>query len=167
MKKILIAAAGVAALSMSPMTFADSVGDAELAKTQALIKELQADKRTIMLETLALTPDQKAAFLPIYDEYQADMKVLYTEGTNLRNRLFVSDYGGITDTESKSLQKEFFKLRHDRLDLLEKYSRKLDNKLPETKVLQFVQVENKVQALLDVAAAATIPIATKEQGSAQ
>ena len=167
MKKILIAAAGAAALSMSPMTFADSVGDAELAKTQALIKELQADKRTIMLETLALTPDQKAAFLPIYDEYQADMKVLYTEGTNLRNRLFVSDYGGITDTESKSLQKEFFKLRHDRLDLLEKYSRKLDNKLPETKVLQFVQVENKVQALLDVAAAATIPIATKEQGSAQ
>jgi len=167
MKKILIAAAGVAAISMSPMTFADSVGDAELAKTQALIKELQADKRTIMLETLALTPDQKAAFLPIYDEYQADMKVLYTEGTNLRNRLFVSDYGGITDTESKSLQKEFFKLRHDRLDLLEKYSRKLDNKLPETKVLQFVQVENKVQALLDVAAAATIPIATKEQGSAQ
>jgi hypothetical protein len=167
MKKILIAAAGAAALSMSPMTFADSVGDAELAKTQALIKELQADKRTIMLETLALTPDQKAAFLPIYDEYQADMKVLYTEGTNLRNRLFVSDYGGITDTESKSLQKEFFKLRHDRLDLLEKYSRKLDNKLPETKVLQFVQVENKVQALLDVAAAATIPIATTERGSAQ
>jgi hypothetical protein len=161
MKKILIAVASVIAFVAAPMTFAESVGAAELAKTQELIKELQADKRTIMLETLALTPDQKAVFLPIYDEYQADMKVLYTEGTNLRNRLFVSDYGGITDDESKSLQKEFFKLRHDRLDLLEKYSRKLDNKLPETKVLQFVQVENKVQALLDVAAAASIPIVTK------
>ena len=45
MKKIAIALAGIAALSGSPMTFADSVGAAELANTQALIKELQADKR--------------------------------------------------------------------------------------------------------------------------
>jgi len=30
------------------------------------------------------------------------------------------------------------------------------------KVFQFVQVENKTQALLDVAAAASVPIVTKE-----
>ncbi len=47
------------------------------------------------------------------------------------------------------------------VDLLEKYAGKLDKKLPATKVFQFVQVENKIQALLDVAAAASIPIVTK------
>jgi hypothetical protein len=161
MKKIVIALASVAALSGSPMTFADSVGAAELANTQALIKELQADKRQIMLDTLALKPDQLAKFTPIYDEYQAEMKKLYTQATNLSNRLFVADYGGMTDAESKAIQKEFFKLRHDRLNLLEKYAGKLDKKLPEMKVFQFVQVENKTQALLDVAAAASIPIVTK------
>lgn len=161
MKKILIAVAGVAALGVTPMTFAQSAGASELANTQQLIKELQADKRTIMLNTLALKPDQLAEFTPIYDEYQAEMKKLYTEGTNLRNRLFVADYGGMSDDESKAIQKEFFKLRHDRLDLLEKYSRKLDRKLPEVKVFQFVQVENKTQALLDLAAAAEVPIVTK------
>jgi hypothetical protein len=57
--------------------------------------------------------------------------------------------------------KQFFKLRKDRIDLLDKYSGKLDRQLPATKVFQFVQVENKVQALLDVAAAASIPIVTK------
>jgi hypothetical protein len=66
---------------------------------------------------------------------------------------FVADYGGMTDDESKAIQKEFFKLRHDRLALLVKYAGKLDKKLPEMKVFQFVQVENKTQALLDVAAA--------------
>jgi hypothetical protein len=167
MKKILIAAVGVVALGTTPMTFAQSVGDSELANTQEFIKELQTDKREIMLNTLALKPDQLAAFTPIYDEYQAEMKTLYTTGTNLLNRLFVSDYGGMTDEESKALQKAYFKLRHDRLDLLEKYSRKLDRKLPETKVLQFVQVENKVQALLDVAAAASIPIVTKTPNTLQ
>ena len=161
MKKIVIALASVAALSGSPMTFAESVGAAELANNQALIKELQTSKRQVMLDTLALKPDQLEKFTPIYDEYQAEMKKIMTEGSNLRNRLFVADYGGMTDVESKQIQKEFFKLRRDRVDLLEKYAGKLDKKLPATKVFQFVQVENKIQALLDVAAAASIPIVTK------
>ena len=79
----------------------------------------------------------------------------------MSNRLFVSDYGGITDEESKTIRKEAFKLRNDRLALLEKYADKLDKKLPSTKVLQFVQVENKMQVLLDLAVAASIPIVTK------
>jgi hypothetical protein len=54
-----------------------------------------------------------------------------------------------------------FRLRSDRIDLLEKYAGKLDRQLPATKVFQFVQVENKIQSLLDVAAAASIPIVTK------
>lgn len=162
MKKMLIAVAGLAALSVSPMTYAESVGAAELARTQELITELQADKRAIMLKTLALKPDELAKFTPIYDEYQAEMEKLYTAGTNLGNRLFVADLGGMTDAESKAIQKEYFKLRHERLDLLEKYAGKLDRKLPEMKVFQFVQVENKTQALLDVAAAASVPIVTKE-----
>jgi hypothetical protein len=161
MKKIVIALASVAALSGSPMTIAESVGSAELAQNQALIKELQTEKRQVMLDTLALNPEQKAKFMPIYDEYQAEMKKLMTEGSNLRNRLFVADFGGMTDVESKAIMKDMFRLRSDRIDLLEKYAGKLDRQLPATKVFQFVQVENKIQSLLDVAAAASIPIVTK------
>jgi len=161
MNRIIVALAGVAALGASQMTVAQSAGATELANTQALIAELQKDKRAVMLNTLALTPDQLAKFTPIYDEYQVEMKKLYTDATTLNNRLFVADYRGMTDVDSKAIQKEFFKLRHDRLQLLEKYAGKLDNKLPAMKVFQFVQVENKTQALLDVAAAASIPIVTK------
>jgi hypothetical protein len=89
-----------------------------------------------------------------------------TSATNLSNRLFVADLGGMTDEESKAIMKDAFKLRRDRLDLLEKYAGKLDKKLPATKVAQFVQVENKIMALLDVAAAASIPIVTKTPGHA-
>ena len=161
MKKILIALASVAALSATPMTFAQSSGANDLARTQEMISQLQTDQRAVMLDTLALKPDQLAKFTPIYDEYQAERKKLYTDATQLMNRLWVADYGGMTDEESKAIQRAAFKLRHDRLSLLEKYAGKLDDKLPATKVFQFVQVENKIQALLDVAAAASIPIVTK------
>ena len=162
MKKILFALTAAATLGGAPTTFAaDTVGSAELARTQTNIAALQADKRQVMLNTLALSPEQLEKFLPIYDEYQAEMKKLMTEGTNLGNRLFVADYGGMTDEESASIRKAAFKLRKDRLDLLEKYADKLDKKLPSTKVFQFVQVENKMQVLLDLAVAASVPLVTK------
>jgi hypothetical protein len=162
MKNVLLALTAVAALGAAPATFAaDAVGAAELARTQSNIAALQANKRQVMLDTLALSPEQLGKFTPIYDEYQAEMKKLMTEASNLNNRLFVADYGGMTDAESKAIRKAAFKLRKDRLDLLEKYADKLDKHLPSTKVFQFVQIENKMQALLDVALAASIPIVTK------
>lgn len=162
MKKVIIALAGFAALGAAQISFAESVGSKELADTQTLIREIQADRRQVMLDTLALKPEQLEKFTPIYDEYQAEQAKLMTSASNLTNRLFVADLGGMTDEESKSIMKDAFKLRHERLNLLEKYAGKLDKKLPATKVAQFVQVENKIMALLDVAAAASIPIVTKE-----
>ena len=161
MKKFLFALAAVAALGATQTAFAQSVGATELARTQELISAIQADKRQVMLNTLALSPEQLSKFTPIYDEYQAEMKELMTAASKLNNRLFVADYGGMTDESSKAIRKDAFKLRHDRLALLEKYSDKLEKKLPSTKVFQFVQVENKMQVLLDLAMAASIPIVTK------
>jgi len=161
MKKLLIALAGVAALGGSQATLAESVGAKELADTQELISAIQADRRQVMLDTLSLKPEQLAKFTPIFDEYQAEQAELMTRATNLGNRLFVADYGGMTDEESTAIMKAAFELRHDRLALLEKYAGKLDKKLPSTKVFQFVQVENKITSLLDLAAAASVPIVTK------
>ena len=161
MKNFLFALAAVAALGATQTAFAQSVGATELARTQELISAIQADKRQVMLNTLALSPEQLSKFTPIYDEYQAEMKELMTAASKLNNRLFVADYGGMTDESSKAIRKDAFKLRHDRLALLEKYSDKLEKKLPSTKVFQFVQVENKMQVLLDLAMAASIPIVTK------
>ncbi len=162
MRKILFALAAIVALGAAPATFAaDSVGAKELANTQEIIAELQKDKRQVMLDTLALNNEQLAKFTPIYDEYQAELKKLMTSTSNLRNRLFVADYGGMTDAESKDIMEQMFKLRKERLELLKKYAGKLDRQLPAVKVFQFVQVENKIQSLLDVAAAASIPLVTK------
>ena len=157
MKKILFALTAVAALGATELTMAQNQTD----QAQATIAQLQADKRAVMLATLNLNDEQLKKFLPVYDEYQAEMKKLFTKANNLGNRLFVADFGGMTDAESKAIMKEFFELRAERLKLLEKYAGKLDKHLPHTKVFQFVQVENKIAALLDVAAAASVPIVTK------
>ena len=157
MKKILIALAAVAALAPTAPAFAQSAANAN-DEMQLLISQIQTDKRAIVLSTLALTDPQVAVFTPIYDEYQGEMKGVMTRGSDVINK-FAANYGSMTDDAAKDILKDFFKVRDDRNALVKKYAKKMQGKLPATKVLQWVQVENKLNALLDVEAAANIPIA--------
>jgi len=155
MKKILIAFAAVAALGAAEATLAQATNTRD--DTELLISQIQTDKRAIVLSTLQLTDPQVQAFTPIYDEYQREMKELMTRGSEIINK-FAANYGAMTDDAAKDIMKDFFKLRDDRNAVLEKYSKRMQKALPPTKVLQWLQVENKLNALLDVEAAASIPI---------
>lgn len=167
MKKMLFALAAVAALGVTQSAMAATSGEALTAEAKALVAEIQANKKAVTLQTLALNDEQLGKFTPIYDEYLAEQKKLAMDVYKMSNRLYVADYGGMTDVESKEIMKQAFKLREERIKLLEKYAGKLDRQLPATKVFQWVQIENKVTALLDVAAAASIPIVTKTPYRAQ
>jgi hypothetical protein len=155
MKKILIAFAAVAALGATEATLAQSTNSRD--DTELLISQIQTDKRAIVLSALQLTDPQVQAFTPIYDEYQREMKELMTRGSEIINK-FAANYGAMTDDAAKDIMKDFFKVRDDRNAILEKYSKRMQKALPPTKVLQWLQVENKLNALLDVEAAASIPI---------
>jgi hypothetical protein len=155
MKKILIAFAAVAALGATEATLAQATNSRD--DTELLISQIQTDKRAIVLSALQLTDPQVQAFTPIYDEYQREMKDLMTRGSEIINK-FAANYGAMTDDAAKDIMKDFFKVRDDRNAILEKYSKRMQKALPPTKVLQWLQVENKLNALLDVEAAASIPI---------
>ena len=154
MKKTLIAVAALAAFAAAETSHAQNTVD----DTQVLISQIQTDKRAVVLSTLQLTDAQVAEFTPLYDEFQAKMKQIMTRGSDVVNK-FASNYGSMTDDAAKDIMKEFFKVRRDRNDLVEEYAKKFQRKLPATKVLQWVQVENKLNTLLDLQAAAIIPIA--------
>jgi len=127
-------------------------------ETQQLIAQIQADKRAVVLEAMALDDAQVAAFTPIYDAYQAERKLLIQRGTDIINS-YASNFGSMTDDAAKGLLKDWFKLKNDELALVQKYAKKLDKVLPTTKVLRFVQVENKLNTLLSLPGIANIPLA--------
>ena len=156
MKKLLITVAGLAALGASvqaPAQTTNSVDD-----TQVLISQIQTDKRKVVLQTLALTDAQVAVFTPIYDQYQAEMKALFERGAANLDR-FAANFGSMTDDAAGAILKDALKIRDDRNAVMRKYVKKFDKVLPTTKVLQWAQVENKLNTLLDMQAAVIIPIA--------
>jgi Spy/CpxP family protein refolding chaperone len=156
MKNLLITLAALASLgtaAQAPAQSANSIDEAEV-----LISQIQTDKRAIVLRTLDLTDPQVAAFTPIYDQYQAEMKVLLERGAAILDK-FAANFGSMTDEAASAILKDVFKIRDDRNAVMRKYAKKMDKALPSTKVLQWVQVENKLNTLLDMQAAVSIPIA--------
>lgn len=126
--------------------------------TQQLMAQIQTDKRAVVLKAMDLTDEQLAKFTPIYDAYQAERKVLMERGVNLLNS-YASNYETMTDEAAGKLLKEWFKIQEDETALLRKYVKKFDKVLPTSRVLRFVQIENKLNSLLRLPAVRSIPLA--------
>jgi hypothetical protein len=155
MKQIAIALTALAAFGAAEASLAQAVNSRD--QNELIISQIQADKRAVVLSALQLTDTQVAAFTPIYDEYQPEMKAVMSRGSDVINK-FAANYGSMTDDAAKGIMKDFFKVRNERNALVEKYAKKFGRELPATKVLQWVQVENKLNTLLDAEAASIIPL---------
>jgi len=155
MKQIVVALTALAALGAAEASLAQAVNTRD--QNELIISQIQTDKRAVVLSALQLTDTQVAAFTPIYDEYQREMKGVMTRGSDVINK-FAANYGSMTDDAAKGIMKDFFKVRNERNALVEEYAKKFGRVLPATKVLQWVQVENKLNTLLDAEAASIIPL---------
>ena len=155
MTKLLIAFTALAAFGVADAALAQTTNVKD--DTQLLISQIQTDKRAVVLSAMQLTDAEVAAFTPIYDKYQADMKKQFEGAVEMLNK-FAANYGSMTDDAAKDIMKDWFKLRDARNDTMKKYAKEMGRALPPTKVLQWVQIENKLNALLDVQAASVIPV---------
>lgn len=155
-KSALFAASATALLALaSPLT---SQAQSTFDDTQQLIAQIQADKRTIVLKAMDLDDAQVTAFTPIYDAYQAKRKVLMQRGVDLVNA-YASNYGSMTDDAAKQLLKDWFALVDEETKLMKDTAKKLGKVLPETKVVRFVQIENKLNTVMRLPAVRAIPLA--------
>jgi hypothetical protein len=125
---------------------------------QQLIAQIQADKRAIVLKTLALDDAQVEAFTPLYDKYQVERKKLFDRAADLLD-LYASSYESMTDDAAKQILKDWFSLQDDEVALTRKYAKQLEKVLPPAKVIRFVQVENKLDTLVRLKAVANTPLA--------
>jgi hypothetical protein len=125
---------------------------------QQLLAQIQTDRRAIVLKSMALDDAQVAAFTPVYDTYQAERKKLADRAVELIGT-YASNYDSMTDDAAKGILKDWFALREDENRLIKDYAKRMNKVLPPVKVLRFVQIENKLDAVLRIPAVRAIPLA--------
>jgi hypothetical protein len=154
MTKPFVALAAVAGCMLAGPTLAQSIND----ENQVLLSQIQTDKRAIVLKGLQLSQPESAAFIPIYDEYQAEQKKIADRVIATLDK-FAANYDSMTEDAAEGILKDWFGIEDDRIELTRKYAKKLDRVLPAQKVLRFVQIENKLNTLVAMQAARVIPLA--------
>jgi UTP:GlnB (protein PII) uridylyltransferase len=137
------------------------IGSAVLAQTAGEIEAarayLQAERQDVVSQTLDLTEAEATAFWPLYREYRAElMKVGDTTVALLKD--YAAKYGSMTDADASALLDTYFKAQQQELKVKQNYVGKFRKVLPGRKVTRFYQVENKVDALIRLQAAADVPL---------
>ena len=124
---------------------------------QQLQADLKADRQAVVVTNLPLTEAEARAFWPVYKEYRGEVEKL---GDRLATLItaYAASFGTITDEKADTFFKELLAIERDKVTVREKYVPKVRAVLPAIKTARFLQIENKLDAIVNMALASEIPL---------
>jgi hypothetical protein len=126
---------------------------------QILREKIKADKKLLVAANMELTESEAKNFWPIYEDYQKDLQKI-NERLGKLLQSYAADYKNktMTDEKAKKLTDEFLSIEQAEVKLKSSYVPKLSKALPATKVARYLQIENKIRAVIKYDLAATVPL---------
>lgn len=156
MKLIKAAILCVATLSAVPAFAQSAPADTNM---QILLDKVKADKKLVVAANMNLSDAEGKTFWPIYDEYQKDL-----QGLNDRLAKVILAYADaynnntLTDEQATNLTNAALAIDQDEVTMRKTYADKLKGVLPGIKVARYLQIENKIRAVVRYEMAAKIPL---------
>ena len=153
---IRLAVAIVLALGVAAPAMAQDPGTQNM---EILRQKLKADRKLVVAANLGLTDAEGAAFWPVYDAYQKDLQQI-----NQRMAAVITAYadaynkGPVTNEVAKKLLDEAVAVDEAEVKLKSSAVPKILATLPATKAARYIQIENKIRALVRYELAANIPL---------
>ena len=128
---------------------------------EILKEKVKADKKLVVAANMNLNDAEAKAFWPLYEGYQKEL-----EQINQRLLTTIKGYadafnagkGEISDDQAKKLLGEALAVEESEVKLRQSYAAKMGKVLPATKVARYLQIENKIRAIVKFELAAQIPL---------
>ena len=141
--------------SASPVLAQDKPAD----NMQILREKIKADKKLVVATNMELTESEAKSFWPIYDQYQKDLQNINRRIAGLLDR-YAADFHSksLTDDKAKKLIDEALAIEQSEADLKSTYAPKLSKALPIIKVARYLQIENKIRAIIKYDLAQGVPL---------
>jgi hypothetical protein len=134
--------------------------DKPASNMEILRQKIKADKKLLVAANMDLTEAEAKGFWPVYDSFQADLQTLNERLGKLIVR-YADLYNAktLTDDAAKSLLDEALAIDQAEVSMKQTYVPKLAAVLPATKVARYLQIENKIRAVIKYELADGIPLA--------
>ena len=154
MMRLVTAVAIVAGLASNAMAQGAATTNMEILR-----QKVKADKKLVVAQNMQLTDAEGTAFWPVYDAYQKDL-----QGINQRMAALVQAYataynkGPVADDVAKKLLDEMIAIDEAEAKLKAALAPKVLGVLPATKAARYIQIENKIRAVVRYELADGIPL---------
>jgi len=140
---------------------AQTEGSSADTNMEIFASKLKADKKLLVASNMELTDAESKAFWPLYDAYQKDLQQL-----NERLGKTISAYadaynqgkGTISNDSAKKLLNEAISADEQEVKLKRTYANKIGKVLPAAKTARYIQIENKIRAVIKFDLAQQIPL---------
>lgn len=122
-----------------------------------LRQDIQKQKVAIVSQLMQLSPEQAAAFWPVYNEYARELSALgdlRVQGI----KEYAANYGSLSDQKATELANMRFEYEGRLLALKKKYFGKFSKALTPKLAARFFQIENQLLDVLDLQVASNLPI---------
>jgi hypothetical protein len=155
-KNVLGVAMAIVMLGFAPVSLAQ---DKPADNMQILRDKIRADKKLVVATNMELMESEAKGFWPIYDEYQKDLQKINRRLANLLES-YAADFRkkSLTDEKAKQLINEAVAIEQAEADLKSTYAPKLSKVLPIRKVIRYLQIENKIRAVVKYDIASGVPL---------
>ena len=153
--RIILINAAVVALFMPaalPLMAEEKPGSME-----ELRDAIKADKKAFIEKYMELTQAEAKEFWPYYNSYQFDLQKINDRLIKLIDD-YAQNYNNLSDQDAVKMVNEYLIIEQDQVKQKELYFRTLRKTLPAKKVTRFLQLENKIRALVQYELAARVPL---------
>jgi predicted outer membrane protein len=137
-----------------------SVAQEKPADTMQMLRDkIKADKKLVVATNMELTESEAQGFWPIYDQYQKDLQKINQRLVTLLES-YAADFRGksLTDEKAKQLITEAVAIEQAEAKLKSTYAPQLSKVLPVKKVTRYLQIENKIRAIVKYDIASGVPL---------
>ena len=142
-------------LSFSTAVSAQTALDEQIALTR---QSVHTDRKIILMGNMTFTADESAQFWPAWNEYRA-AEAANGDRTLALIKDFAANYENMTNQKASELMIDHFSIEMQNLVIKQKFAQDISKFMPETKVMRVIQIENKLDAAIDLQLAAEIPLA--------
>jgi hypothetical protein len=151
----------IAALAAAPAFAQTKAAEPATSDNMQILREkLMADKKLLVAANMDLTEAEAKDFWPLYEEYQKELNRI-----NDRIAMIIVGYAreynavSLTDARAVDLLNQYIGVEEAETKLKKEFLSRLTKLLPGRKAARYMQLENKVRALVNYEIAAEVPLA--------
>jgi len=122
-------------------------------------EKLKADKKLLVATYMKLSESEAAAFWPVYEAYQNDLKEIDGRLSALLQAYAAETRSNsLTDDRAKTLLAEWIAIENDDAKRRASYAPKVLKVLPPKKAARYLQIENEFRILMRYDLAVIVPL---------